>query len=103
MLDIFLFIHMVIAVLLIVVILMQKTGSDGLSGIGGGNNMGVISHRTAANFLNKMTIVLAAMFMANALLLANLSTRKADDIDKKFEQQIEKAATQDEAAVVPVK
>ena len=103
MLDIFLFIHMVIAVLLIAVILMQKTGSDGLSGIGGGNNMGIVSHRTAANFLNKMTIVLAAIFMANALLLANLSTRRNNNIDKKFEQQLDKATLQDEAAVIPVK
>ncbi|MGI4775922.1 MAG: preprotein translocase subunit SecG, partial [Janthinobacterium lividum] len=39
--NILLFIHVVIACLLIVVILLQKTGTDSLSGIGGGS-MGVV-------------------------------------------------------------
>ena len=98
MMDIFLFIHMVIALLLIVVILMQKTGADGLSGIGGGN-MGVVNHRTAANFLTKTTIVLAALFMANALLLANLSSKKTTDIDQKIQQQLEKVGAQEETSL----
>ncbi len=87
MMNILLFIHMVIAVLLIVVILLQRTGTDGLSGIGGGNNMGVVSARSAANFLTKTTIVLASLFFINALILANLSSRKTPDIAEKLEQQ----------------
>jgi len=104
MIDIFLFIHMVIAVLLIIVILMQRTGTDGLSGIGGGNGMGVVSHRSAANFLTKMTVILAALFMANALLLANFSSKKTISIDKRIESQIEKSQNQsDPTNTIPVK
>jgi len=80
---------MVIAVLLIIVILLQRTGADGLSGIGG-NNMGVVSGRSAASFLTKLTIILAAMFFTNSLVLANLSSRKNPDIAKKIEHLEEK-------------
>src|ERR1044071_7653129 len=86
MMNILLFIHIVIAALLIIVILLQRTGTDGLSGIGGGNNMGVVSARSAANFLTKTTIVLASLFFINALVLANLSSKKSPDISKKIEQ-----------------
>ncbi len=86
MLNTLLFIHLIIAVLLIVVILLQKTSTDGLSGIGGGgNNMGVMSGRSAANFLTKTTIVLAIIFFANALVLANLSNKNHSNISKKME------------------
>lgn len=47
--------------------------------------MGVMSGRSAANFLTKTTIVLAIIFFANALVLANLSTQKHTDIAKKIE------------------
>lgn len=87
MMNILLFIHMVIAVLLIIVILLQRTGTDGLSGIGGGNNMGVVSARSAANFLTKTTIILATLFFVNALVLANLSSRRSPDMVEKIEQQ----------------
>lgn len=75
MLNTLLFIHLVVALLLIVVVLLQKTSTDGLSGIGGGgNNMGLMSGRSTANFLTKTTIILGIAFFANAILLANLST-----------------------------
>lgn len=85
MMNILLFVHIVIAILLIIVILMQKTGNDGLSGIGGGGNMGLVAGRTIANFLTKTTMLLAALFIINAIILANLSSRKTPDIIKKIE------------------
>ena len=86
--NILLFVHVVIACLLIVVILLQKTGTDSLSGIGGGS-MGVVSARSAATFLTRTTIVLASLFFINALVLANLSSRKAPSLDQKIEQMKE--------------
>ena len=88
MMNILLFVHIVIALLLIIVILMQKTGSDGLSGIGG-NNMGVVAGRTVANFLTRTTVVLAACFIITAIVLANLSSRKNSVIIEKIEQVVE--------------
>lgn len=78
MLDILLVIHIVIAVLLVTVILLQKTSADGLGSLGG--NSGFVSAKTAANFLVKITVVLASLFIINSLILANLSTKKHKSI-----------------------
>jgi preprotein translocase subunit SecG len=76
MLDILLVVHVIISVLLIIVILLQKNNSDGLAGLGGsGSNMGLVTARSAANFFTRVTIFLAVLFMANSLLLANLSNK----------------------------
>lgn len=76
MVNIFLFIHVVIALLLIAIILLQKTGVDSISGLGG-SNMSIISARAANSFLVRTTAVLAAAFMINSLVLANLLTVKS--------------------------
>jgi len=87
MLNTLLFIHLIIALLLVVVILLQKTTTDGLSGIGGGgNNMGLMSGRSTANFLTRTTIVLGVIFFVNALMLANLSSKSHKSISSKIEK-----------------
>lgn len=87
MMNVLLFVHIVIAILLIIVILLQKTGVDSLSGIGGGgNNMGIVSARSAANFLTKMTIILASLFFVNAIVLANLSSKKKSALYEKVQE-----------------
>ena len=73
MVDIFLIIHAILAIALIVVILLQRSDGGALGGIGGGNFSGMLTGRSSANFLTKLTAVLAAMFLANSLLLAILS------------------------------
>jgi preprotein translocase subunit SecG len=83
MLNILLVVHVVIAVLLISVILLQKNSADALAGLGGGNNMGVVSARGAANFMTRMTVILAIAFMVNSLVLANLSNKSAEHKDNK--------------------
>ncbi len=100
MIEILLFVHIVIAVLLIAVILLQQTGTDGLSGLGGGGagNMGLITARSAANFLTRVTIVLTVLFFVNAIVLANLSSRKSVDIT----DTINEVSTQQGEAVVPM-
>ena len=92
MMNILLFIHMVIAILLIIVILLQRTGADGISGIGGSSMGGVVSSRSAVNFLTKTTIVLATLFFINAIILANLYTNKVPSIIEKIEQKDEKSS-----------
>ncbi len=76
---------------------MQRTGADGISGIGG-NNMGVVTARSVANFLTKTTIVLATLFMINAIILANISSRKNPSLSKKIEAVTEAA----EKTTVPI-
>lgn len=74
MIDILLVVQMIISVMLIAVILIQRTGADSLSGLSGsGGNLNVVSSRTAANFLTKTTTFLIAAFLINSIVLANLS------------------------------
>ncbi|MDX1917392.1 MAG: preprotein translocase subunit SecG [Rickettsiaceae bacterium] len=75
MLNILLIVQIVISLLLVTVILLQRTGSDSLSGLSGGGTSGVMSARSAANFLTNSTIVLASLFLLNSVVLANLSSK----------------------------
>lgn len=92
-----LFIHLIIAILLIIVVLLQRTSADGLSGIGGGGNMGLVSGRSAANFMTKTTIVLAVIFFVNAVVLANLSTKHTPSRSKKMEAVMQNGPAQTSA------
>jgi preprotein translocase subunit SecG len=97
MINTLLFIHLIIAILLVIVILLQKTSTDGLSGIGGdggGGNMGLVSGRSAASFLTRTTVVLAIIFFCNALVLANLSSQPRSNLTSKMEQDYEQNGTE---------
>ncbi|MGC0371498.1 MAG: hypothetical protein DGJ47_000187 [Rickettsiaceae bacterium] len=100
MINTLLFIHLVLAILLITAILLQKTSTDGLSGIGGGSGggMGIVSSNTAASFLSRTTVVLAVLFFVNAIILANLSTKTHTSVDKK----IEKVTKEEDNTALPI-
>jgi len=88
MINILLILHLIIGLLLLISILLQKTSSDSITNLAG-NNSGLISAQGAANFLTKTTVVLAAAFMINAIVLGNLSTRKSEQtiqIEKNIQQ-----------------
>lgn len=61
-----------IVLLLIVIILLQKTGTDSLAGLAGGGHS-VLSSRTASNMFSKVTVILAAAFIINSLIIAKLA------------------------------
>jgi preprotein translocase subunit SecG len=96
MMNTLLFLHIVVALLLVITILLQKTSSDGLSGIGGGgNNMGLVSGRSAASFLTRTTIVLATLFFINSIILANIGNKYQSTIIDKIEQTNQNIPSQD--------
>ncbi|MCK5841003.1 MAG: preprotein translocase subunit SecG [Candidatus Fermentibacteria bacterium] len=66
------FLHSVICVLLVAVVLLQKSKGDGLSGAfgGGGALTASFGNRGAASLLSKATTVLAVLFMVISFLLA---------------------------------
>ncbi|KIE05504.1 hypothetical protein NF27_DP00480 [Candidatus Jidaibacter acanthamoeba] len=69
--TVLLILQIFIVLALVAVILIQKTGNDGLSGLsGGGHN--VLSGRATGNIFSKLTMFLAAAFMINSLALAKL-------------------------------
>jgi preprotein translocase subunit SecG len=86
--------QVVIAVVMIILVLLQKSDGDSLSGIGGGSGgaNSIISSRTSASILTKITMILIAIFMANCLVLAVLSKSS----HKSFISEIDQIAKEKE-------
>jgi preprotein translocase subunit SecG len=72
--TVLLIIHIMLALALIGVVLLQRS-EGGALGIGGGGSGGFMTGRGAANFLTRVTAGLAAAFFATSLLLSIIATR----------------------------
>ncbi len=77
--QVVLVVHLLIALALVGVILLQKTDGGALGGLGGmagggASFGGLFTARGGANFLTRTTAILAACFIATSLLLAILSS-----------------------------
>jgi preprotein translocase subunit SecG len=72
MITVVIVIHLLIAVALIGVILVQKS-EGGALGMGGGGMSGFMSGRSTANLLTRVTAILAACFFATSIGLALLA------------------------------
>lgn len=70
--TVILVVHLLIALALVGVILLQRSEGGGL-GIGGGTMGGMMTARGSANLLTRTTGVLAACFMATSIVLAILA------------------------------
>ena len=62
--------HTIVVLFLIMMVLLQRTDSDGLSGLSGGGGNQFMTGRCAANFMTRTTAILAAVFMATSIALA---------------------------------
>ncbi|PTX50907.1 MULTISPECIES: preprotein translocase subunit SecG [Gemmobacter] len=74
--NVILTIHLILALLLIGVVLLQRSEGGGL-GMGGGGG-GVVSARGAANALTKLTWIFATAFIVTSLTLTIMAARQAD-------------------------
>ncbi len=65
-------IHLILAISMIFIVLIQQSegGIGGLGGGGGGGMGGFMTGRATANMLTRVTAVLAGLFMASSLALA---------------------------------
>ncbi len=101
-------VQIILAVLLIGIIIMQRNTDDGLSGLSGGGSGGgnaFLSGRASANLLTRTTAILAALFMLNSLLLANLATRMSGPqsiLDTETSKSITPEKSEEKAPSVPV-
>ena len=87
--DIVLAIHVLLALGLIVFILLQRSDGGALGGIGGGMSFGgIMSGRGSANFLTRLTAVLAALFIITSLGLAIIESNstKSESILEEIEE-----------------
>jgi len=73
MIQIVLVIHLLIALGLVAVVLLQRS-EGGALGIGGGGGGGFMTGRGTANLLTRTTAILAAAFFATSLILAILAS-----------------------------
>jgi len=94
-----LIIHIVVAVLMCIVILMQSTKGEGLSGaFGMGQGTSTFFGADTANVLVKITTVLAVIFMLTSLSLAYIQAQRARSVTEK---KAPVTATEDAAMVAP--
>lgn len=68
--TVLLVIHLLIALALVGVILIQKSEGGALGGLGGGTMGGMMTGRGTANLLTRTTAVLATAFICTSLVLA---------------------------------
>src|SRR6266849_4039314 len=68
-------VHILIAISLVGVILLQKS-EGGALGMGGGGMSGFMTGRSTANLLTRVTAVLAATFMMTSILLVVVHNRE---------------------------
>jgi preprotein translocase subunit SecG len=101
MITVILVIHLLIALALVGVILLQRS-EGGALGIGGGGGGGLVSGRAAGNLLTRATAILATVFFVTSLTLAILAnqTRQGPSITDGLDQQAP-AAEQPAASPVP--
>jgi preprotein translocase subunit SecG len=62
--------QILVALLLIIVVMLQSSDEDALSGIGASaGNSGILSHKTSVDFVTKLTIWLGIIMIINSLAL----------------------------------
>lgn len=72
-------VHIFVTLILIGLILIQKSDtSGGLLG-GGSSNSGMFTTRGAANFLTRLTSIFAAVFIGNCILMTILNNKTLRD------------------------
>ena len=67
-------IHVAVCLFLILVVLVQQSKGGGLSGALGGGASQVFGGRSSANFMTRLTGIMATLFMLTSLTLAYMSS-----------------------------
>jgi preprotein translocase subunit SecG len=71
-------VHILIAIALVGVVLLQKSEGGALGSIGGGAGMaGFMTGRSTANLLTRATAILFALFVVTSVLLVKLNNQRA--------------------------
>lgn len=102
--EVFLIIHLVLALAIIGLVLLQRSEGGGL-GIGSGGGLGALaSAQGTANVLTRMTAICAACFFATSLILAILAGGHSkqgsimDELDKPVPAAAEKVVEEEKPA-----
>ncbi len=79
--SILLLLHAIVTLLLICIVLIQKTEGGSSLFASGGSSSSLFNARGTSNFLTKSTWTLAAIFLANCVLMAYLAGNKVQTSD----------------------
>lgn len=89
--TVILVIHILVSLVLVFVVLMQRS-EGGALGIGGGGGGGLVSGRGAAGALVRTTIIFGAIFFITSLVLTTMSTHSSSDGRTAIERQLDEEA-----------
>ena len=99
-------VHVILAVCLVGVILMQRSEGGALGGLGGGGMGSFMTGRSVGNMLTRMTTILATCFMITSLTLAIMSKNEAAKAQKSFMEEkpavVQTETAEPQAPSVPV-
>ena len=94
--------HTVIALLIIILVLLQRgKGADAGAAFGSGASSTVFGSQGSSNFFSRSTAVLAAAFFVSSLSLAYLSSQQADAPDSLIEN-ITNIDVEENSAVIDI-
>lgn len=92
--------HTVIALLIIILVLLQRgKGADAGAAFGSGASSTVFGSQGSSNFFSRSTAVLAAAFFVSSLSLAYLSSQQADAPDSLIENIVNIDVEENSAAI----
>lgn len=103
--QVLLVIHVILAISMIGVVLLQRSEGGALGIGGGGGGGGLMSGRTQANLLTKATAVLAGLFMMTSLgltMLAGYTEDQGSIVDDIQVEQVPAIPSEPEAPSVPI-
>ena len=98
--NVILVIHLVLALGLIGIVLLQRSEGGGL-GIGGGGGGGVMSSRGAATALGKLTWLFAVAFLGTSITLTVIAAKNAADSSVIDTLGIQAPAAEGDAPALP--
>lgn len=99
--QVLLVIHVIIAIALVGMVLIQRSETDGF-GLGSGSGSNLLSGRSTANLLTRTTAILATLFIVNSLALSIMaSNRSSTSIVDAIEREQSKEAAAPQAVEKP--
>jgi preprotein translocase subunit SecG len=103
MITVVLVVHLLLAIALVGVVLIQRS-EGGALGMGGGGMSGFLTGRSTANLLTRSTAVLAALFIVTSLTLAKLAggDREARSILDQPPGAVQEESTEPQSPAAPV-
>ena len=105
MFNVFLILHAILALVLILSVLLQRSDGGALGGLGGGANFsGMLEGRRSADFLTKLTTIIGVLFLANSLFLAILTKNKnyrSVINSEEIEEVVLPSDIKDDKAIIP--